>query len=465
MKRTVEKLSPRTQWERFKTEYKVLLRLGLPVLVTQVGVILVNFADTMMVGAYGVDELASSAFVNSLFIVIGVMQMGFAAGITPLVGALFSLRNNHETGRTMRAGMQMNLFVSLAFTIIMAGIYPFLHHFGQPEELLPLIRGYYLIILFTLLPMAIFNTFQQTANGMTDTVSPMWVILGADVVNILGNYMLIFGKFGAPELGLEGAGISTLTARILAACAMTFIMLRTRRYSHIRDGWRDRTRLGALRMKVWNTSYPVMIQSGVECSLWSFGAVVCGWFGKIQLAAFQVVNTMSQIGFMTYMSFGIAISIRVANMTGRRDMEAARRTATAGLHLDLLLSTVASLLFLLAGRFLIHLFTPNEEVIACALGLIVPLVIYQYGDAIQYVYANALRGTSIVRPLLWVSLISYIGVGVPLLLILGVGCGMENVGVYLSFSAALFTASILFIREFRRAVALKEREFAAIPSE
>ena len=456
----IKSVSHLSLWQKFKSEYRVLLRLGLPVLVTQVGIIFVNFADTMMVGHYGVDELASSSFVNSLFVVLTVMQIGFASGITPIVGALFSRNDHHETGRTLRAGIQMNLVISVIFTIFMACLYPFLDRFGQPAELLPLIREYYLIILCTLVPMAVFNCFQQTANGMTDTMTPMWVIVGVDVLNIVGNYMLIFGHCGFPEMGLAGAGISTLASRLCAMIILGIIMLRTRRYRMMAEGFRGGSSLGQIRRKVWLTSYPVMIQSGVECLLWTLGAVVCGWFGKIQLAAYQVVNTISQLGFMTYMSFGVATSIRVANMTGLHDMQAVRRTASAGLHLNLVLSTAASLFFLLAGRWLIEVFTPDAEVVACAVVLIGPLILYQYGDAVQLTYANALRGTSVVKPMLWIAVVSYLVVGSPLLLLLGNTLHLENVGVYLSFSVALITASVLLVAAFRKAVRKKSQEFA-----
>ena len=456
----IKSVSHLSLWQKFKSEYRVLLRLGLPVLVTQVGIIFVNFADTMMVGHYGVDELASSSFVNSLFVVLTVMQIGFASGITPIVGALFSRNDHHETGRTLRAGIQMNLVISVIFTIFMACLYPFLDRFGQPAELLPLIREYYLIILCTLVPMAVFNCFQQTANGMTDTMTPMWVIVGVDVLNIVGNYMLIFGHCGFPEMGLAGAGISTLASRLCAMIILGIIMFRTRRYRMMAEGFRGGSSLGQIRRKVWLTSYPVMFQSGVECLLWTLGAVVCGWFGKIQLAAYQVVNTISQLGFMTYMSFGVATSIRVANMTGLHDMQAVRRTASAGLHLNLVLSTAASLFFLLAGRWLIEVFTPDAEVVACAVVLIGPLILYQYGDAVQLTYANALRGTSVVKPMLWIAVVSYLVVGSPLLLLLGNTLHLENVGVYLSFSAALITASVLLVAAFRKAVRKKSQEFA-----
>ena len=200
MKGIIRKLTPET----YLQSYLSLLRLGVPVLVTQLGVIVVSFADTMMVGAYGLDELAAAAFVNSLFLVATVMLMGFAGGVTPLIGALYGRGEHEEGGRMLRGALQVNLIVALSFTVIMSGLYFFLDKFGQDPDLLPLARKYYLIILCTMVPMAVFNCFQQAANGTTDTATPMWLILGADVLNICGNYLLIFGKFGFPELGLAG---------------------------------------------------------------------------------------------------------------------------------------------------------------------------------------------------------------------------------------------------------------------
>ncbi|MDE6510775.1 MAG: polysaccharide biosynthesis C-terminal domain-containing protein, partial [Muribaculaceae bacterium] len=299
----------------YVSEYKSLFRLGMPVMATQLGIITVAFADTAMVGAYGVDELAAAAFVNSMFMIPVVMQIGFASGITPLIGALFGRDDHAGAGRTLRAGMQVNAFLSIGLTVLMGIIYFFLDMFGQPEELLPLIRQYYLIILASLFPMALFNCSQQTANAVTDTATPMWIILGANAVNILGNYLLIFGKLGCPEMGLNGAGISTLTARWLSAIGIWVVFMTTKRYRPYKQEALGSSHVGHIRRIVWSTSWPIMIQSGVECGLWSLGAVVTGWFGKIQLAAYQVINTISQLGFMTFMSFGIAVSIRSANYT------------------------------------------------------------------------------------------------------------------------------------------------------
>lgn len=434
----------------YSKEYKSLFRLGMPVMATQIGIILVSFADTAMVGAYGVDQLAAAAFVNSIFMIPMVMQIGFASGITPLIGSLFGRKDHDGVGRTLRAGIQTNGFLSLGLTSVMTVLYFFLGHFGQPEELLPLIQEYYLIILASLIPMAIFNCSQQTANAMTDTASPMWIILAANAVNILGNYILIFGMWGAPELGLNGAGISTLTARWLSVAGIMMVFRFRRRYRPYMSGALRSSHVGHIRREVWAISWPMMIQSGIEVGLWSLGAVVCGWFGKIQLAAYQVINTISQLGFMIFMSFGIAVSIRSANYTGVGDMTGVRRITMAGLHMNLVLATVASLVFFFLGPNLITFFTPDADVLASARMLIIPLVLYQYGDAAQLTFANGVRGMGNARPFLWVALIAYVLIGVPALFALALGFGLGNVGVYFSFSFALFSAAVILYVAFRR---------------
>ncbi len=431
-------------------EIGALLRLGFPVMLTQVGVIAVGFADTIMVGHYGVKELAAAAFVNSVFLIPSVMLMGLAAGITPLAGALFGRGESEAVGRVARGGLQINLIVAAILTAVMGTLYFFLDKFGQPEELMPLIREYYLIILCTLLPMAVFNSWQQTANGMTDTATPMWVMLLSVAVNILGNRLLIFGAYGFPELGLAGAGLATLMARLIAAGGIMAVVFIWRRYRECASGYRLARCLGEIRRKVWVTSYPVMIQSGVECSLWTVGAVVCGWFGTIQLAAYQVMNTIGQLGFMIFMSFGVAVAVRVANYTGLGDEAGVSRTARSGMYINMVLATLASCIFIFGGRRLLEVFTPDAAVVESAVSLILPLALYQYLDSIQLTFCNAIRGTSQVKPLLWIGIGSYIVVGVPVLMVFAKVLDMGNVGVYFSFDVALLVAALSATIVFRR---------------
>lgn len=432
---------------------RVLVRLGLPVLVTQLGAILVGFADTLMIGRYGTDELAAASFVNNLFMVPFVMQIGFAGGITPLVGALYGKGDCDGVGRMMRMALRLNTLMSLVLTAIMGVVYLFLDRMGQDPTLLPLIRPYYLLVLASMSVGGIFCSCMQTSNGVNDTSTPMWVILGANSLNVAGNYILIFGNLGAPTLGLTGAGISTLAARVAAAAVLWIIVVRSRRFAAYRKGYREgRVSDHAEMKRLFNTSWPLMFQAGIECFLWAFGAVVSGWYGKHQLAAYQVVLTINQLGFMTYMSAGTAVAIRVANCAGQSDSAGMRTTSTVGLHLSLLLGVAASLIFIFAGKPIIGLFTSDLSVIIPATLLIVPLVLYQFGDATQIIYGNALRGTSNVKPMFGISVICYLIVGVPVMLLLASGLKMEGVGVYYSFSAAVFLAAWLYWRVFRRTV-------------
>lgn len=432
-------------------EYKSLARLGLPVLVTQLGIITVSFADTMMVGAYGTNELGAASFVNNIFLVPIVALIGFGNGMTPIMGALFGKRLMLEAGTSFRAGLILNMGMALAFTVVMTMVYFLIPFFNPPQELLPLIRPYYLIILSSVVFNTVFTCCQNASNGMTDTVMPMIIMIGGNVLNILGNYVLIFGHFGFPELGLEGAGISTAVSRVLMAVAIIAGLGLRRRYASLRKGVRIRAEKETFG-HVWKISYPIMILNGVECCLWALGAVVCGWFGTPQIASYQIANIVGQFGFMIYISAGVAVSVRVANFTGTSDTLGIRRSATAGFHLMIVLATLASLLFVFAGRHLFSLFTDDEAVIQAGLPLVIPLVLYQYFDALQVNYGSALRGTGYVQPLIIVAVVSYLIVGAGSLFLLAQGFDLGNIGVYYSFSITLMCAAVMLFYYFRRAL-------------
>lgn len=434
-----------------RSEYRAIGKLGFPVLITQLGIITVSFADTMMVGAYGTNELGAAAFVNNLFLVPIVALIGFSTGMTPIVGALFGKKLLREAGTSLRAGLMLNVGVAVVFTLIMAGVYYLLPFFGQPPELLPLIRPYYLIILSSVVFNAVFTCCQNASNGLTDTAMPMWIMIGGNALNVVGNYVLIFGKFGFPELGLMGAGVSTAAARLLMAAAIVAGFGVRRRYRELRLGVRLRAARPQFR-HVWGISYPIMILNGVECCLWALGAVVCGWFGTAQLASYQIANTVGQFGFMIYISVGVAVTVRVANFTGTGDTAAINASSRAGMHLMILLASAASIAFLFLGRHLFSLFTKDPAVIDAGLPLVFPLILYQYFDAIQVNYGGALRGTGMVKPLMIVAVVSYILFGAGSLFLFAKGFDLGNVGVYYSFSVTLLCAAVMLFYYFRRAV-------------
>ncbi len=437
-------------WEKYKKDYIKIIKLGLPILIGQLGMIIVGFADTMMVGRYSTEALASASFVNNVFNIANLACIGFTYGLTPLIGALFTQKRYDTIGATLRNGLLTNTIFTLLLVGIMTVVFFNVHRMGQPDELLPLIRPYYLLCLAGLLFISIFNVFAQWAYAINRTKMPMWIILAANVVNVVGNYLLIYGTFGCPELGLTGAGISTLFSRIVAMVCILVVFFGLKQYRCYRDGF-FASRISSLHIgQINRTSWPVALQMALETGSFSLAAIMAGWLGKVPLASFQVMLIVGTLGFCIYYSIAASVSVLVANAAGLKDNVKIRRISFAGYHILLTLATISSVVFILFGEYFIRAFSNDPAVIMTSLSLIVPLVLYQYGDATQINFANALRGTSNVMPMLWIAFVSYIVVGLPATYLLAFPLGLGIYGIYLSFSVSLFLAAALFIYFFMR---------------
>lgn len=410
------------------------------------------FADNIMIGRYSTPSLASVSFVNNLFNTANMCVMGFSYGVTPLAGVLFARKEFARTGALVRNALAVNILFSLFVTAVMAAIYLNLERFDLPRHLLPIIRPYYLITLAGLVPISVFNVFAQWSYAVNNSRTPMWILLGANLLNVAGNYLLIYGNFGFPELGLTGAGISTLTARLICPAAMMLYFFRRRDVAEYAAGYMASEYDRPTALRVLRTSLPVSLQLGFESASFSFAAVVTGILGEIPLASFQVIVIVGTLGFCIYYSLGSAVSVLVSNARGQEDPAAMRDIAWRGYHLMLLLAAGACLTFIFFGSRLISLITPDPEVIAMTLTLIFPLVLYQLGDATQINFANALRGTGKVLPMVWIAFVSYIIVGAPATWLFGITFGMGIYGVLMSFSVSLFLAGALFLRRFLMAV-------------
>ena len=437
-------------FQRYLSNYKQIARLGLPIVVGQAGLIIVGFADNIMVGRYSTEALSAASFVNNTFNMAVMACLGFAYGITPLVGALFGQQEQERIGSLMRSALAINVIYSLAVTALMTILYLNLDRLGQPEELLPLIRPYYLLYLCGLLPMAVYNVWAQCSYGMKGTRMPMWIILGANLLNVGGNYLLIYGNCGMPELGWCGAGLATLASRRLCAVVIVVIFMTGKRYAAVRSGFRPAQCSAAKFRLLVRTSIPVSLQLFFETAAFSGAALFVGWLGAIELAAFQVMVIIGTLGFCFYYSLGAATSVLVANAAGVGDYAKMRRIGFSGYHLTLLMALCASATFLFAGRHLIGLFTHDQAVIAVAMTLIPPVLCYQLGDATQVNFANALRGTSKVMPMLWIAFVSYLLIGLPSTYLFGFLLGGGIVGVFYSFSVSLFLAGGLFFYYFMK---------------
>ncbi|MDE5828491.1 MAG: MATE family efflux transporter [Duncaniella sp.] len=433
---------------RYGATYKNILKLGLPLILGQLGLIITAFADTMMVGHYSTEALASASFVNNLFNTPMMSIMGFTYGMTPLVGALFGAGRFDRIGCVLKNGLVVTGLFAAVVIGIMMWFYFNIGVLDPPAELLPLIRPYYLLYVVGLIPVALFGVFLQWSYAINRTLFPTLLLLGANAFNIVGNYALIYGRWGFPEMGLTGAGISTLIARTLPLAVMGMVFLLRKDWAVYREGFRS----GLITIKemagVNSTSWPVALQLALESGSFTLAAVMSGWIGKIPLASFQVIVVTGMLGFCVYYSVGNAVAIMVANDRGRGDVHAMRRDAWGGYHIMLVFMLAASLLFLTAGRRIMGLFTDDAAVLTASVALIVPLILYQLGDATQITFSNALRGTSRVMPMLWIAFMAYVIAGVPAMYLLGFTARLGVYGIVLSFSVSLFLAAALFLYFF-----------------
>lgn len=435
---------------KYSVHYKSLIKMGFPIVLGQLGVIILGFADTIMIGHHTTDELAAASFVNNIFSLAIVFCTGFSYGLTPLVGELFGTGNKRGIGTLLRNSIMANSIVGIIITAILGILYFNIENLGQPTELMVYIRPYFIVILISIIFVMLFNSFKQFAEGITDTLTPMWILIGGNIMNIAGNYILIYGKLGAPELGLLGAGISTLLSRIAMFVAFVIIFMRAAKYREYRLGYAEKGTDKNTFAKLNKLGWPIAFQLGMESASFNLSAIMVGWIGSIALAAHQVGVTLSTLSFMILYGIGSAISIRVSYFKGQNDIANARNAAFAGYHISLLVCALACLLYFGIRNFIGSWFTSNEEVCNTVSSLVYVLMLYQFGDATQIAFANALRGISDVKLMMYIAFFAYFIVALPLGYILGFIANLEIYGIWLSYPVGLSLAGILFITRFNR---------------
>lgn len=436
----------------YSAHYKSILMLGIPLLLGQLGVIITGFADTVMVGRYSTQALASASFVNSMFTLMTILCMGYSYGLTPIVSALFARGDEKRVGEMVKNSMVLNSVFGLLVGLFMLVIYFFIENLGQPDELLPTIKPYYIIVLLSMVPIVLINVLRQFTDGIGQTQVSMWILTLGNLLNIVGNYFLIYGVCGFPEWGLFGAGISTLFARIMMLMGyVAWIMIAKRYKSYVR-GYREGFVKRSSMKAVNNNSWPVSMQMGMETGIFTFATILVGWLGSDYLAAYQVVLVLSTFGFMVYYSFGASMAIKVANFDGLGDIEQLKLSVKAGYHIILGCALLASLIFIFAGEWIIGWFTTDPVVVGISLSLIAPLVLYQFGDATQIAYANALRGIKCVMPLMKFAFFAYVIIGLPSSYLFAFPFKGGAIGIYLSFVVALFVAGVLYWTRYRREI-------------
>lgn len=430
--------------------YKNLLSIGIPIVIGQLGTIVLGFADTIMIGHHSTEELAAAGLVNNIYALVFIMYMGFTYGLTPIIGRLYGEGRIDSIGQKVRNSLFANMLTGTLLSIGLVVLYLNLSHIGQPEELLSLIHPYFIVNLISVLFMGVFYTMKQFLDGIAETRVAMWVMIAGNVVNIIGNWLLIYGVAGFPELGLLGAGISTLLSRVLMAMAMVTIVVCRKKFTQYRHDiihsninkidFREMNRLG----------WPVALQLGMESSAFTLSCVMVGWLGTIPLAAHQVMITLSQLFYLVLSGMAAAMAIRVSHFVGQKDYQAVRHNAYDGWRLNLMFSFCMGLPVLLLRHQIGGWFNDNVEVQQYVAQLIILMMVYQFGDGLQYSFANALRGIACVRPMVLYAFIAYFVISLPMGYTLGFPLGMGILGIWIAFPFGLTIAGTLYWHRFEK---------------
>lgn len=426
-----------------------ILRIGLPIMLGQACVIILAFADNIMIGWHSVDELAASSFVNNVMNLFILTELGFAAGMTPMIGADNGTGNIKGIGITVKNSLMTNGIIGGISIILLTIIYFCLDHFGQAPELMPYIKPYFAIIGISTLFALGFNVLKQFTDGICRPMISMTLLMIGNLLNIFGNWVLIYGKLGFPEMGLTGAGISTLVSRALILLVFVVFIFKSKKMNEYARAIKEALLSRGEMKTVFKMGYPVGIQMALESSTFTFAAVMAGWLGVIQLAAHQVVITISQLFFLMMQGLSFAVSILVSNAFGRKDLGSVREYARKGYFMTLGISATLSVLLYCFRYQAAGIFTDSPEVSAMAVSLFFLLFAYQFGDGLQLCFANVLRGIQDVKPIMYAAFVSYYLIAIPSAYVLGFKTSLGIRGIWLGFPIGLTLAGIFFYARYR----------------
>ncbi|MDD6198500.1 MAG: MATE family efflux transporter [Prevotella sp.] len=443
---------------QYNNHYRTLLSIGIPIMIGQLGMIILSFADTMMVGHHSTSELGAASFVNNIMNLVIITGTGFSYGLTPIVGGLFGRKQLPEAGQALRCSLLANTLAAVIMMAALTILYFNLANIGQPDELLLYMRPYYLVLLASLPFVMMFNAFKQFTDSITETRTSMWILLSGNLLNIIGNYILIYGKMGVPEMGVVGAGVSTLISRIVMVGIFLAVFLCKRSMKQYREGFFSLGWSRQLVRRLTTLGTPIALEMGMETASFSLSIIMVGWLGTIALASHQVMSTISQFTFMVYYGLGAAVAVRTSYFHGQGDMLNTRHVVTAGLRLMVMLEILLGGIIFLLRKDIGSWFTDSAEVSASVLTLMLPFFIYQFGDGLQINYANALRGIADVKPLMVIAFIAFFVISLPVGYLCGFVMGYGLVGVWMAFPFGLTSAGIMMWWRFRKMMNLANRQ-------
>ena len=435
--------------------YIANLKLALPIVVAQLGQILVQLADSIMVGRWGGEDalpLAAVSFGGQVAMLFFLFALGISMGLTPIVGALVGRGQRENTHTWLFNGLILYLVAGVLLMLLQLACQPLLYHLGQPREVVDAALTYYRIMAYSIPFVMVFATFKQFLEGIGNTWIAMVVLLSANLLNVFFNWLFIYGAWGCQEMGIEGAALATFLARAVGPLAIVLIFLGTRWLRPYIQGWHFRMFSMREMKRLIFIGLPIAGQMFLEAFAFVFTGIMMGWFGTIAISANQIMNTMGNCVFQIVLAMGAATTIRVSHCYGARDYRKMVMSAKAALHMVIIWNILAAVGFVLLRNQIPLLFTSNSEVASLAAVLLVCAATYQFFDGIQNVSIGILRGIHDVKIIPHISFSPYLLLNTPAASLLAFPCGMGAKGLILAYVVGLGATAILCLLRIRRDV-------------
>ena len=412
----------------------------------QLGHVLVGLADNIMVGQLGAAPLAAVSLGNSLVFIAFSVGIGFSFAITPLIAEADGA-NDIEKGRSFfQHGFVMCFLNGILLFLILLACKPLLYHLDQPEEVVNLSMPYIDIVAFSLIPLMIFQAFKQFGDGLSQTKYAMYATILANLVNVLFNYLLIYGVWIFPRLELEGAAIGTLISRIFMLFFLFYILKSKKKFATYFI-WAKKSLQKHVFKRLWDLGFPTALQMLFEVGIFTSSIFLAGTLGTNPQAANQVALNLASMTFMIAVGIGVTATIRVGNQKGMGNFKELRRIAISTFLLVFVIEAVFAVGFILLKDVLPIMYIDNSEVIFLASQLLIVAALFQLSDGLQVVILGALRGLQDVRIPTMICFVSYWIIGFPVSYYLGKADALGSMGIWLGLLAGLSASAImLYIR-------------------
>lgn len=441
----------------YTKEFKYNLQLASPVILGMLGHTFVTFVDNVMVGQLGAAELAAVSLGNSFIFIAMSLGIGFSTAITPLVAEADSEQNFTKGKSVFKHGFFLCTVLGVLLFLLLLFAKPLMFVMNQPEEVVALAIPYLDLVAFSLVPLIVFQAFKQFSDGLSLTKYPMYATIVANVLNVLINYLLIFGTFGFPEMGIVGAAVGTLVSRFVMLFYLWWLLAKrdkSKAYvTHIKFFKLNKQPL----KKLMNLGLPSAMQMFFEVAIFTAAIWLSGTLGKNAQAANQIALNLSSMTFMVAMGLSVAAMIRVGNQKGLKDFKALRRIAESIFLVGFVFAVIFALCFVLFHKVLPDLYVDLDdplnaldtaEVVKIAATLLLAAAVFQISDSLQVIALGALRGLQDVRIPTVITFISYWVIGFPISYFLGKEEAYGSLGIWIGLLAGLSVAAILLYFRF-----------------